>query len=124
MFNKLLVTGGRDFTDETYIHTVLNRVYTIVCFDVLINGWARGVDKTCHKWGLKNGIQPVAVEAMWDAQGPKAGPLRNRLMYDLFQPQTLLAFPGGTGTNDMVSYVAGKKRQGHEVTLLFSEDFI
>ena len=42
------------------------------------------------------------AEADWAKHGRKAGPIRNQRMIDEGRPDLVVAFPGGTGTADMV----------------------
>jgi len=40
--------------------------------------------------------------ANWRTHGKAAGPIRNQQMLDEGRPHLVVAFPGGTGTADMV----------------------
>ena len=41
--------------------------------------------------------------ADWKAFGPRAGPMRNKVMLDAFEPDLCIAFPGGRGTESMMT---------------------
>lgn len=104
---RLLVTGGRDFTDGHYIWRWLSTLHARYGFALLIHGGSRGVDILSDAWARGHGVQPVQCDALWAyyrARGCSqvAGPSRNSLML-LLQPQLVLAFPGGTGTADMIA---------------------
>lgn len=68
---------------------------------VLVSGGARGADVGAEAWARKRGVHCVRVDSLWDYHGPKAGPLRNRVMAGLGLG-LLVAFPGGRGTAGMV----------------------
>jgi hypothetical protein len=44
----------------------------------------------------------VTIQADWKRYGPAAGPLRNAEMLHEYQPDGVIAFPGGKGTTDMI----------------------
>jgi hypothetical protein len=76
-----------------------------------------GADLLAWNWAAARGVPCTTVEADWadlsqpsariitDRQGPRyeanAGPRRNAAMLTL-QPEVVIAFPGGRGTNDML----------------------
>jgi len=101
---KILVCGGRDFADKDFLFDWLDD-YRSRCLDPithLIHGAARGADTLAGEWAALRGIQPVACPALWRAHGSKAaGPMRNAAMLQLW-PDIVIAFPGGTGTANMV----------------------
>lgn len=122
---KILVCGGRDFSDYEAVERHLDaarRQYKIEPPDPLsdkyisainraagithvIHGDARGADRLAGLWAKKRGIQEVKCPANWDAYVPSyiAGPIRNRKMLALLtQPDYIIAFPGGSGTDDMM----------------------
>ncbi len=99
---KVLVCGGRDFANVVLLEETLNALHAVLGFTVLIHGDARGADRMAGRWAHKHGIQEVICRANWDFHGNKAGPLRNRAMLKL-DPSIVVAFPGGTGTNDMIA---------------------
>ena len=96
---RVLVTGGRDYTDWPALVRVLNGLgITELC-----HGAARGADKMAGSWARIAHIPVTAYPADWDGNGKAAGPIRNRLMLDDFKPDLVVAFPGGKGTAHMVS---------------------
>ena len=50
-----LVTGGRTFGSEAYVHEVLDKLYTTHLFDALVQGGADGVDMLAEEWCFKRG---------------------------------------------------------------------
>jgi len=124
---RLLVTGGRDFTDAALVERVLSAVHRKHGIAVLIEGgqisydrktgdrW--GADWLCRQWAECNGIEVETYEADWnDIEAPgavvlftrsgapynaAAGPARNARMLAEGQPDFAVGFPGGSGTADM-----------------------
>lgn len=94
---KVLVTGGRNYSDKRAIHEALSKVNPTM----LIHGGASGADVLCGSWAASQGIPVVVVPANWQRYGKRAGHLRNGWMLDL-DPDILVAFPGGRGTANMV----------------------
>jgi predicted Rossmann-fold nucleotide-binding protein len=70
--------------------------------DLLINGGADGADSLAAQWARDNGIEVMTVIADWRTHGKKAGPMRNEKMIRLGQPDLVVAFPGGRGTEDVI----------------------
>ena len=99
---RVLVTGGRDYKDRGVVETVLSDLHAKMGFTYLIHGNARGADKLAHTWALAHGVQPVAMDALWDAEGDRAGSRRNRRMLEFSNPDACIAFPGGRGTSNMM----------------------
>jgi hypothetical protein len=106
---KLLVTGGRNFTDRVLLDSVLDQLHAKHVFTHVIHGAATGADMLADEWCNTSGVQPVACRALWDyyrAQDPAkargAGPIRNHAMLAL-APDLVVVFPGGTGTLHMAS---------------------
>lgn len=103
MSMRILVCGGRDYTDETYVFRQLDRLHAKKGVSVLIHGNARGADTLAKKWATSRGIPHLPFPADWDAHGKAAGPIRNREMLRDGKPDGVVAFPGGQGTADMVA---------------------
>jgi hypothetical protein len=101
---RVLTTGGRDFVDEKFTNLVLskfmeNHNWRPVIF---VNGAANGSDRLVKAWAATRGLHTAQVPALWDYYQNSAGMIRNRVMLEL-DPDYLIAFPGGRGTNAMVS---------------------
>lgn len=69
--------------------------------NLIIHGGATGADEMANLYAGRRGIQRIIFPANWSI-GKKAGPIRNQLMLDVGKPNLVVAFPGGTGTADMV----------------------
>ncbi len=97
---RVLVTGGRDFTDAAMVQAALDPLAADI--EVLIEGGARGADTLAREWAKAHGIPWQTYEANWKRYGRRAGPIRNQKMLDEGYPDLVVAFPGGKGTADMV----------------------
>lgn len=98
---RVLVCGGRDFTDAAMVEQVLGYLHTQRPITCVIHGDARGADTLGKLWALARGITPEPYPADWNKHGRSAGPIRNRWMLSASHPEYVVAFPGGKGTADM-----------------------
>ena len=79
---RIIVCGGRDFSDREALFRVLDDLHSTHGFTLLVHGAARGAD--------------------WQMHGLRAGPVRNREMLRTCKPEIVVAFPGGSGTEHMI----------------------
>ncbi len=100
---RVLVCGGRDFTDTAFAYRVLDRLHKERGIDTIVEGDARGADRIAGYWARKNRITDLKFPADWKRDGNAAGPIRNQQMLDEGKPDLVVAFPGGRGTADMVA---------------------
>ncbi|MGY6251723.1 DUF2493 domain-containing protein [Bosea thiooxidans] len=98
---RLLVTGGRNFTNRDLAFSALDKLDAENCIDVVIHGAARGADTEAARWCAVRGVPVWPCPADWSL-GKAAGILRNQWMLENASPSHVLAFPGGNGTADMV----------------------
>ena len=98
---RVLVTGGRDFSDRELLFEALDRLHAAHGFTALIHGDANGADRLSGEWATSRGISVEVHPADWKKHGRAAGPIRNQKMLEE-QPELVVAFPGGKGTADMV----------------------
>ena len=109
---KVLVCGGRDFSNEELLivelDAIMRKELYVTC---LIHGAARGADSLAGKYAREHGIQEVICPANWGQFGKAAGYRRNKSMLDL-SPNLVVAFPGGAGTANMIALA---ERQGVRV---------
>jgi predicted Rossmann-fold nucleotide-binding protein len=69
----------------------------------VIHGGCRGADEGANDWAKSENIPVIACRADWKKHGKAAGPIRNREMIRLHQPDYVVALPGGRGTADMIN---------------------
>jgi len=95
---RLLVTGGRNYSDRSTIRNVLGNLRP----DVVIHGAARGADTLAGQEAKSLGFGIEEFHANWTKHGLGAGAIRNQKMLDIGKPDIVVAFAGGKGTADMV----------------------
>lgn len=118
---RILVCGGRDYG---YKWEGSKKVRDLVVFnnsiDVvkalnptrMIHGGATGADEIAPEVARVLDIPVMCFPADWNTYHKAAGPIRNQQMLDEGKPDLVVAFPGGTGTADMVRRA---KKAGIEV---------
>jgi len=99
---RVIVCGGRDYTDYRTVSRVLNAIDRKYGIEAVIHGTAHGADKLAQRWGFEHHKLVIGCPARWEKHGKKAGPLRNQHMLDTWKPDACVAFPGGKGTADMI----------------------
>ena len=98
-----LICGGRDFADNIMLRSALADIVSMRgCPDRVVHGGAKGADSLAGCWAKEKAVPVHKVEADWSTHGKAAGPIRNQKMLDDYQPDCVIAFPGGRGTQDMV----------------------
>ena len=108
---KVLVCGGRGYKVWIDIFNTIKTLHEKYKVTHLLNGGATGCDSYATDVAKELGIQPVVCDAIWNFYGKPAGPIRNKNMLDL-NPDLVIAFPGGDGTEGMVKLA---KEAGIEV---------
>lgn len=103
MSRRVLVCGGRDFTDAATVDRVLFELHAENPISVIIHGDYRGADMLAKRWAYRAWIPHLPFPANWKVSGGAAGPIRNSRMLREGKPDLVVAFPGGDGTADMVA---------------------
>ncbi len=98
---RVLVYGGRDFTDKEYLYRYMDKIKRLVQIDAVIEGNANGADRMAGWWARDNGIDNIKFPADWKKYGNAAGPIRNQQMIAEGNPDIAIEFPGRKGTKDM-----------------------
>lgn len=99
---KVLVCGGRDYTDRVNVFRTLDTMDEEDKIGIIVNGGARGADTLSSMWAESRNVHCHRHHANWKRDGRGAGPIRNQKMLDAESPDIVVAFPGGSGTADMV----------------------
>lgn len=107
MSDRVLVTGSRDYTNRPKVYRVLRNYHARHGISLIIEGGARGADRFAHDWAIENGVPVATFPADWARYGRAAGPVRNKEMLEIGQPDIVFAFPLGElrntkGTKNMV----------------------
>lgn len=101
----LLVCGGRDYRDRATAFAALDEANVEVERRgqrlYVMQGGAEGADALAREWAQDRCVPWVTFPANWRRDGKRAGRVRNQDMIDQ-RPASVLAFPGGAGTADMI----------------------
>ena len=98
---RVIVCGGRDFTDKTMLSRVLWYVHERRGLAEVIHGGQRGVEQMANRFAFEQGLHRVEVRA-WSKYGnPRAILHRNSQMFDL-RPHGVIAFPGDANSRTVV----------------------
>ena len=125
---RVLICGGREFgfvrkgcppealpserkraDDERFLlQATLDAENVDRRFSLIIHGAASGADALAKAWADRKMIPDDPYPADWYPGGSRrldksAGPRRNSRMLAEGRPDIVIAFPGGTGTADMVA---------------------
>jgi len=137
---KILICGGRDYWNQAFVDSVLDKIKgrsKTALF--IITGGAKGADTLGRNWARKRGVQSEHFPADWnniDAPGvvvkynrygkpynAVAGLQRNESMLNNEKPNLVVAFPGGSGTDHMVRITKQAIADGMHVRLLDLREF-
>lgn len=118
---RVLICGGRKYSRWRFAFAALDQLVRdgkISTPITVIHGAARGADAIAAAWAEKHAYSIDAYPADWNnidrpgavirkrSDGSKydvlAGFVRNQLIIDVGKPDLVVAFPGNTGTADMM----------------------
>lgn len=111
---KVLVCGGRDYNNQIYLKKSLDAFHKNNSITKLVSGGAKGADSLAYYWAKDNNIETAVYKADWNKYGKSAGPIRNIEMLDKENPDIVIAFPGGRGTEHMIK--VSKERKINVIT--------
>lgn len=105
--NVVLVCGSHTECDEELIYKVLDDLHRLRPINLLVQGFAKNTDQIAHAWARKRGVNSTGdkykiTNTDWHKLGKGAGPWRNKNMLVNERPNTIVAFPGGNGTANMI----------------------
>lgn len=106
---RLLVTGGREYSDKRTVYETLDGLARNFTVELVIVGDAPGADTLTARWCQERGQHYAIFPALWKAKGKSAGPRRNTVMLEATKPDFVMAFPGGSGTADLCSKARAKR---------------
>jgi len=102
---NVVVAGGREYENYPELSQKLDQ--TISQLNIpermsvnIVSGGARGADTLAEKYAQERGLGLQVFPANWNEKGLSAGTLRNTQMAK--EGDALVAFPGGTGTENMI----------------------
>lgn len=93
--STVLITGGREFRDETRIHRDIRLLTSRGLQQVVHGDCPSGADHFVQRYpgGLPPLIIPCAVDEQLDGRWPAAGNKRNERMIETYKPDIVLAYP-------------------------------
>jgi predicted Rossmann-fold nucleotide-binding protein len=98
---RILVCGGRHYADAVLVALALDTIQKKYGITTIIHGAASGADGLADAWATGHSIPQERHPADWKHHSRMAGLIRNQAMLDT-KPDVVVAFPGGSGTADMV----------------------
>jgi len=100
--NKIIVAGGRDFSDYDFLKSKLDNLLVDRALVEIVSGTARGADKLGEQYARMNKLHVTQFPANWDLYGKSAGYKRNAKMAEY--ADALVAFWDGKsrGTKHMI----------------------
>lgn len=132
---KLIIAGGRDFSDKVRFYRSMNEyvtelnqqgieIATVVCGTRWTPGTKpRGADEFGDFWAQENGIPVKYFEADWNRYGRSAGPRRNQEMGD-YGDQAIVFWDGESrGSKNMIDIMRrlGKSVKVESFTVMKSK---
>src|SRR5690242_1422091 len=101
---KTIVAGGRSFHDYATVKRVLDEHRSEIT--EVVSGGANGADRLGERWAYENKVKLKVFPADWRRHGKVAGMIRNREMVQY--AEALIAFPGGSGTDNCIMLAMAK----------------
>ena len=103
MVTRVLVCGGRAYTDRGKVFEVLDGLHHKHGALIIIEGGAAGADTLADEWTcMQRTCRLITEPADRKRHGRPAGPIRNQKMLDNHKPELVVGFPGGRGTAHMM----------------------
>lgn len=103
MKSRILVCGGRNYFDRRVFGVSMQHLRQHFAPQFcIIEGGASGADTLAREWAFDHTVPLLEFPANWRNMGHSAGTIRNTWMLDFGLPDFVIAFPGGTGTANMV----------------------
>jgi hypothetical protein len=105
---RLIVCGGRSFTNFELVERELTQLNCNKPISVLIHGWIGPAASVIEHWARENDIPIVRYPPNWELHGKGAETRRNEFMLSDSRPGLVIAFPGGPDTSDLVRRALNK----------------
>lgn len=112
---RVLCCGGRTYSNREKVYEVLDQINSKTPITEIHQGGAFGADRLAAEWAFERDISCEEHPADWKRYGNTAGIFRNIEMFKASNPHMVIAFPGGAGTNHMISVA---KRSDNPVEVL------
>ena len=99
---KVIVAGGRDFSDYNLLSTTLHYLLSQKSNVEIVSGMARGADSLGLRYAEENHIRVKKFPANWDRYGNSAGYKRNVQMAEYADACVCFWDGNSKGTADMI----------------------
>ena len=121
MGTRIIVCGGKDFTNQTYCFATLDSILPNYEQPEIISGHAKGADTFGEEYAKLHGLKLTVFPAEWKRYGKAVGPIRNKqmLLYALEENPVVIAFWNGTsrGTKNMITQARKANVEFHIVDI-------
>ena len=79
---KIIIAGSRSFRNYSVLEKVLNHLFQNLDSSKIeiVSGGARGADRLGERYAREHGLKLTRFPANWEAEGRRAGYIRNRRM--------------------------------------------
>lgn len=119
MSTRVIICGGRDFSDKDLCFRTLDEILP-GCADVeIVSGHAKGEDSFDEEYAALRSFPVKIFKADWKQYGRAAGPIRNRAMlaYALELTPLIIAFWTGE-SKDTKNMIDQARKAGAEVKVI------
>ena len=102
---KVIVCGDRN-SSTSFKEFITFELRSLPAHSIVVNGGCKGIDSFAHKIAVDIGLEVRTYPANWDIYGKGAGPIRNKQMLTMENPDLVLAFhpdiEDSKGTKNMI----------------------
>lgn len=104
------VCGGRNYQDRAKVFRTLDAMHDAQRITMIVHGACTdpetqqlaGADRWAEEWAILRQVRYSGEPAQWHIYGRGAGPIRNELIALHYALDELVAFPGNSGTANMI----------------------
>lgn len=98
---RVLICGGRHFEDAAVVEIELSSIHAKTPISVMIHGGLPGIGFPAEAWARRNNVHVIRYPANFSL-GKSGDSTRDLFMLEDSRPQTLLVFPGGRRTSELL----------------------
>ncbi|NWB98701.1 DUF2493 domain-containing protein [Pseudomonas gingeri] len=114
---RVLICAGRYYLNAAMCRKVLEAYHQTHTISVLIHGGNQFLGSEIEDWARENGTHLVRYPSNWQRYGKQAERRRNQFMLMDSEPELVIAFPGGSDTEELVA-----QARAMEIGVLSLED--
>ncbi|WP_017904670.1 DUF2493 domain-containing protein [Pseudomonas asplenii] len=100
---RVLICAGRYYMNAALCRQVLEACHAQHPLTVLVHGGNQHLGSTLEDWARETGVHIVRYPSNWQHYGKQAERRRNRFMLQDSGPDRVIAFPGGSDTEELVA---------------------